>query len=108
MRRTAATAATALLMLAACGGDAAGSEAFCDATRDALAQGDTEEAPPELDTMVEEAPDEIRDDATIVRDGFKDAFENQDLAAIQTDEFTEAAENLGEFADENCEGVQEE
>lgn len=107
MRRTAATVATALLVLAACG-DTAGSEAFCDATREALAQGTTDEAPPELDTMVEEAPDEIKDDAVTVRDGFKEAFDNQDPAPLQTDEFTAAAERLGEFADENCEGVREE
>lgn len=97
-----------LLLLAACGGDAAGSEAFCEATRAALERGNAEEAPPELETMVEEAPDEIADEAAIVRDGFTEAFENQDLAAIQSEEFTEAAEALGDFVNENCSGVKEE
>lgn len=108
MRRRALASALTLFVLGACGGDAAGSEAFCEATRDALARGTTDEIPPELETMVEEAPDEIADEAEIVRDGFTEAFENQDAAALQTEEFMQAAEKLGNFADDNCSGVQEE
>lgn len=105
--RVAAAVVTMLFLPVACGGDAAGSEAFCDATRKIIDLGDVEEVPPEVDTMVEEAPDEIKDSAEIVRDTFVDAFENQDLSAIQGEEFQAAAKDLREYAVENCENVED-
>ncbi|MFP5298457.1 MAG: hypothetical protein ACLGHL_05685, partial [Actinomycetota bacterium] len=68
VRRTAAVAS--LLILGACGGDAPGSEAFCEATREVVNMGEVSEMPAEVDTMVEEAPDEIKDEAEAVREGF--------------------------------------
>jgi hypothetical protein len=103
---TAVVLATVFLS-AACGGDAAGSEAFCDATREVVNLGNVDELPPEVDTMVEEAPDEIKDSAETVRAAFEDMFENQDAAAIQTEEFQAAAKDLREYAVENCEGVED-
>lgn len=102
-------AGTALLfLLGACGGDSAGSEAFCDATRTVLELGDFEEVPPELDEMVEEAPDEIKDAVETVRDGFVAAIENQDPAELETEEFLAAATEVREYALENCEGFTDE
>ncbi|MDQ3982489.1 MAG: hypothetical protein M3271_07410 [Actinomycetota bacterium] len=106
--RQIAVAAVALLLLGACGGDAAGSEVFCDATRTVVDLGSVEELPPEVDTMVEEAPDEIADAAETVRAAFRDAFDNQDPSAIQTEEFQDAAKELREYAVENCEGLTDE
>lgn len=106
MRPTAVVLATVLLS-AACGGDAAGSEAFCDATREVVNLGNVDELPPEVDTMVEEAPDEIKDSAETVRTAFEEMFENQDPSAIQTEEFQAAAKDLREYAVENCEGVED-
>lgn len=106
---TVATVATvALLVFGACSSDTAGSEAFCDATRTIANLGETSEIPPEVDTLVEEAPDEIKDAAETVRTGFEDAFENQDPAALQTSEFTDAATEVREYAVENCEGLTDE
>ena len=107
MKRIVAAGAAALLF-GACGGDAEGSEAFCDATRTVVELGDVEELPPEVDTMVEEAPDEISEAAETVRAGFRDAFENQDASALQTEEFQDAAKELREYALENCEGLKDE
>ena len=98
-----AAAAAVLLLFGACSGDSAGSEAFCEATRTIANLGETSEIPPEVDTLVEEAPDEIKDAAETVRAGFEDAFENQDPAALQTPEFTDAATEVREYALENCE-----
>ncbi|HEX2056983.1 MAG TPA: hypothetical protein VHI71_01310 [Actinomycetota bacterium] len=103
--RLATAVASAVLLTTSCGGDAAGSETFCDATRTVVELGTVEELPPELDTMVEEAPDEIADSAETVRAGFRDAFENADPSAIQTQEFRDAATELREYAVENCEGL---
>lgn len=105
MRMAAAVVATVLFT--ACGGDAAGSEAFCNATREVIDLGSVDEVPPEVDTMVEEAPDEIKDATETVRDAFVEAFENQDLSAIETDEFQDAAKEVREFAVENCDDVKD-
>ncbi|MDQ4124050.1 MAG: hypothetical protein M3134_00425 [Actinomycetota bacterium] len=105
MRRAAAV--TAVFLFAACGGDAAGSEAFCDATRKIIDLGNVEEVPPEVDTMVEEAPDEIKDSAETVRDVFVEAFENQDLSALKSEEFQAAAKDLREYAVDNCEDMRD-
>ncbi len=105
--RTALATALAVFLLAACGGDAAGSEAFCDATRKVIELGDVEELPPEVDTMVEEAPDEIKDAAETVRATFEDMFENQDPGAIESEEFQDAARELREYAVDNCEDVED-
>ena len=105
MRMVAAVIAT--LLFAACGGDAAGSEAFCEATRKIIDLGNVQEVPPEVDTMVEEAPDEIKDSAETVRDTFNAAFENQDLSALQSEEFQTAAKDLREYAVDNCENVED-
>lgn len=107
VRKTAAMAVI-LLVLGACGGDSAGSEAFCDATRTVVDLGNVTEIPPEVATMVEEAPDEIKDAAETVQAGFEDAFNNQDAAALQTPEFKDAATELREYAVENCEGLTDE
>ena len=48
-----AIAAVIFLLVGACGGDSAGSEAFCNATRTVVNLGDVQEMPPEVDTMVE-------------------------------------------------------
>lgn len=97
----------ALFLATACGGDAAGSEEFCNATRDVVNLEDVDEVPPEVDTMVEEAPDEIKDSAEAVRTGFEDAFENQDASALQSQEFQDAARELRDYAVENCEGLED-
>lgn len=97
----------AVLLFAACGGDAAGSEVFCDATRKIIDLGNVEGVPPEVDTMVEEAPDEIKESAETVRDVFVDAFENQDLSALDSEEFRTAAKDLREYAVDNCENVRD-
>ena len=105
--RTAAAVVATMLSLGACSGDAAGSEAFCNAAREVIDLGTVDEIPPELDTMVEEAPDEIKDSAETVGAAFEDAFGNQDLSAIQTDEFQDAARDVREYAVENCENVED-
>ena len=107
MRKTAAMAGI-FLVLGACGGDSAGSEAFCDATRTVVDLGNVDELPPEIGTMVEEAPDEIKDAAETVQAGFEEAFENNDASALQTQEFQDAATELREYATENCEGLTDE
>lgn len=106
MRRVTAIAAI-FVVSAACGGDAAGSEAFCNATRKVVDLGTVDELPPEVDTMVEEAPDEVKDAAETVRAQFREMFENGDASAIQTDEFQDAAKELREYAVENCEGLKD-
>ena len=103
-----AVAVGSFLLIVACGSDSPGSEAFCDATRAIASLGETSEMPPEVDTLVEEAPDEIKEAAETVRAGFEDAFENQDPAALQTSEFTDASTEVREYALENCEGVTDE
>lgn len=105
--RIAAALVAAVFLSTACGGDAAGSEAFCNATREVVNLGNVEELPPEVDTMVEEAPDEIKDSAETVRDTFVEMFENRDPSAIETDEFQDAAKDLREYAVENCEGLKD-
>ena len=105
--RTALATFLAVFLLAACGGDAAGSEAFCDATRKVVELGDVDEVPPEVATMVEEAPDEIKDSAETVQAAFEDMFENQDPAAIQSEEFQDAARELREYAVDNCEDLED-
>ncbi|HYP24782.1 MAG TPA: hypothetical protein VEV43_14535 [Actinomycetota bacterium] len=97
----------ALSSFVACGGDAAGSEAFCDATRKIIELGNVEEVPPEVDTMVEEAPDEIKDATETVRDVFVQAFEDRDLSQLQSQEFQDAATELREYAVENCDNVRD-
>lgn len=89
------------------GGDTAGSEAFCEATREIVALGTVDELPPEVDIMVEEAPDAISDAAQTVGAAFHDAFENKDPSAIQTPEFQEAAKELREYAVENCDDLRD-
>lgn len=105
--RIAAAVLAAVFLTTACGGDAAGSEAFCDATREVIDLGNVDELPPEVDTMVEEAPDEIKDSAETVRSAFEEMFENQDPSAIQTDEFQDAAKDVREYAVENCDDVRD-
>ncbi len=102
-----AAVVAAVFLSTACGGDAAGSEAFCDATRKVIDLGNVEELPPEVDTMVEEAPDEIRDSAETMRDAFEEMFENQDPSVIQTAEFQDAAKDVREYAVENCDDVRD-
>ena len=106
MRRAAALVAT-ILSLTACGGDAAGSEAFCNAARAVIDLGEVEEIPPELNTMVEEAPDEIKDSAETVEAAFEEAFDSGDLAAIEAEDFQDAARDVREYAVENCENVED-
>lgn len=104
--RKIALVALIVLVLGACGGeDTEGSEAFCDATRDVIEMGEVQEMPPEVNTMVEEAPEEIKEETETIRDLFQEMFDNQDPSVIQSDEFQEAAAGLREYADENCEGV---
>ncbi|MDQ3953245.1 MAG: hypothetical protein M3279_09840 [Actinomycetota bacterium] len=105
--RLAAALVAALLFSGACGNDAAGSEAFCDATRKVVELGTVDELPPEVDTMVEEAPDEIRDAAETVRSGFEEAFEESDPSVLETEEFRDAAAELREYAVDNCEGLKD-
>lgn len=105
--RVASALVGALFFATACGGDASGSEEFCNATREVVNLGNVEELPPEVDTMVEEAPDEIKDSAETVRTGFEDAFENQDPSALQSQDFQDAAKELRDYAVENCEGLED-
>jgi hypothetical protein len=100
--------AVVLLVLAGCGGDSAGSEEFCDATRTVVNLGNVEELPPEVDTMVEEAPDEIKDATETMRTKFEEAFENQDASVLQSAEFQDAATEVREYAVDNCEGLEDE
>ena len=109
-----AAAAVVLLLVGACSSDSsdtsdtAGSEAFCDATRAIANLGEQSEMPPEVDTLVEEAPDEVKEAAETVRAGFQEAFDNQDPGALQTSEFQDAAKEVREYAVENCENVTDE
>ena len=89
------------------GGDAAGSEAFCEATREIVALGRVDELPPEVDIMVREAPGEISEAAQTVGDAFHAAFENKDPSAIRTAEFEAAARQLREYAVDNCEDLRD-
>ena len=97
-----------MFVFVACGGDSEGSEAFCDATREVINLGEVEEVPPEVQTMVDEAPDEIKGSAETVADAFNEAFDNQDLSVLETEEFQEAATELREYAVDNCSGVTDE
>ena len=97
-----------LFLIGGCGSDSPGSEAFCDATRAIANAGETSSVPPEVNTLVDEAPDEIKEAAETVRSGFEEAFENQDPAALQSQEFTDAATEVREYALENCEGLTDE
>ena len=105
--RIAAAVVACVLLSTACGGDSAGSEAFCNATRKVIDLGDVQELPPEVDTMVEEAPDEIKESAETVRDAFEEMFETQDASVIQTDEFQAAAKDVREYAVDNCDNVKD-
>lgn len=89
------------------GGDTAGSEAFCEATREIVALGTVDELPPEVDVMVEEAPEAISDAARTVGTAFHEAFEKKDPSVIQTAEFQEAARELREYAVENCDDLRD-
>lgn len=89
------------------GGDTAGSEAFCEATRAVVALGRVDELPPEVDAMVENAPVEIRDVAQTVGAAFHEAFEKKDPSVIQTAEFQAAATQLREYAVENCDDLRD-
>ena len=105
--RTAAAFVATILSLTACGGDAAGSEAFCNAAREVIDLGEVEAIPPELHTMVEEAPDEIKDAAETVEAAFEEAFDEGDLAAIQNEDFQDAAQDVREYAVDNCDDVKD-
>lgn len=122
--RIAVAAVAAVFLLVSCGGDsepndsgeaaaeateadAGDNEAFCEATRTIVNLGNVDELPPEVDTMVEEAPDEIKDSAETVRTAFEEMFANQDPAAIETEEFQAAAKELREYAVSNCEGLRD-
>lgn len=89
----------ALVMVACNGGDA---QAFCDsqATLEDLDPSDAEAAD-RLSELADEAPDEIAEDVQTVADGLEavNAGEQpEDPAAIQ-----EAAQNVQDWVDENCE-----
>lgn len=123
MRPTAGAIVVLMLVFGACGGDSdegsggeagetqgpsASTEEFCDATRTVVELGEVDAIPPELGTMVEAAPEEIKDSAETVQAGFELAFETGDPSAIETVEFQEAAREIREYALANCEGLTDE
>ena len=125
MQRGMAAVVVGALAVAACGSSGGGGsvEAFCGLLRQFQEQeGQFEnvlEDPEQLqravdavDELADAAPSEIRDDAQTVADGFGEiarAFSDVDaddpaaaLEAVQFADVEEASENLGEYAEENC------
>ncbi|UYM07256.1 hypothetical protein [Solicola gregarius] len=107
MRRAGMAAAAAIMAVAtltACGGG----DDFCDVGKDvntADFEPGSDEAKDLMDEAVDKAPDEIKDDMETLRDvagidtSDPEAMEDaQDLAA----DAGPAAENVGNYVDENC------
>ncbi len=110
--------AAAALALAGCGGSDGGgdTEAFCEQIRELDAASDAAEeditaTADEFDALIDDAPDELKDDLRIVVDAFAelDAIDEDDPEAFelffelfQRPEFLEATETLEQFGIDEC------
>lgn len=77
---------------------------FCSAalsTAQAVEEGDWDSAVESGENLVEQAPEEIAEDAQTVLDGAR-AYQDGDQSVVQTDEFQEAAERVGSHTRETC------
>lgn len=77
---------------------------FCSAalsTAQAVERQNWESAIESAENLVEEAPDEIAEDAQTLLEGAR-AYQDGDQAAVQTDEFREAAERVESYTRETC------
>jgi outer membrane murein-binding lipoprotein Lpp len=108
----------AALVLAGCGGSDGGgdTETFCEQVRalEAADQGvddDVAAAAADFEALIDDAPEELRDDLRIVVDAFTelDAIDENDPAAFELfvelferPEFVEATENLEQFGVDEC------
>ena len=88
------------LVAVACSGD--DTQAFCDkqAALEDLDPSDAEAAD-EISSLVDEAPEEIRDDVQIVADALEAV--NAGEQPENVDEIQPAAQRVQEWVDENCE-----
>lgn len=99
-------ALSAILVLAgACGGDTAGTEAFCDVAREmaGVEPGDVEASTDVLQRLRDEAPDDIRDAVNTIVDASEEAFETRDATILQREEVQEASDEFDAYLEENCE-----
>lgn len=89
------------LVAVACGGDDA--QAFCDrqAALEDLDPSDTEAAD-EISNLVEDAPDEIRDDIETVADALEQVNSGEQPDTPPA-EIQAAAQRVQDWVDENCE-----
>ncbi len=109
----------AVLTFGACGssdGGGAGSDAFCEQVRildadDSVAEDDLGAVADQFDTLIDEAPEELRDDLRVVIDAFAelDALDEGDpdsfallFEIAERPEFVEASANLERFGVEEC------
>lgn len=77
---------------------------FCSAalsTAKAVEQQNWESAIEAGENLVEQAPDEIAEDAQTLLDGAR-AYQEGDQSVVQTDEFREAAERVEAYTRETC------
>ena len=99
----------ALFALGACGGDGGGDvQAFCDKQEeiDSLDISDTESMKNAIEEVVDEAPEEIRDDVEVLADALAELDEidtPEEAQEIMTTEIQEASERIEKWVDENCE-----
>lgn len=77
---------------------------FCSAalsTAQAIEEQDWESAIESGENLVEQAPDEIAEDAQTLLDGAR-AYDDGDTSVVQTDDFREAAERVESYTRETC------
>jgi hypothetical protein len=82
--------------------------AFCETHTDPALEGldpsnedDAAKLSEAMATMEESAPDEIKADVTITREGFE-AAQSGDIASIDVEEFQASAQKVEEYATEHC------
>ena len=103
-----ALAALAVFLGACSGGSDGELAAFCETHTDPELEGLDPSNPDEADRlsdamtqMYENAPDEIKEDARITREGFE-AAKSGDVADLDVEEFQAAATRVEEYAEDNC------
>lgn len=105
MRHLTLGIALLLAVTVSCGGDSAGSEAFCSAARDlaGTTPGDVEQTLATIERMRDEAPEEIEDALNTLADATEEAVETGDRTILERPDVVDASNDLDVYLEENCE-----
>ncbi len=96
--------------LAFTGCSSGGNDAFCTAAKtfsefDPQGGDSLDDATEAFEDLADTAPDEIADDARMVADAFA-AAATGDVSQINQESVTAAAQNVQEYAEANCDGIE--